>query len=281
MEKSTILTADLLDILFDGRNKEYGAYELRKTYNKRMTVSITVMLSSIALMSMGFAFTGKKAKAEGDLIHSETVTLTVIEPPAKPIETPPPPAIKPPAPPQQDLNIRTLKNTAYDIVHDDQVPENERPPETKDLETARIGTFNNNSGNDDEGLVIPPPGEKGGTGITDIKRDEDDGNTIFTKVEIESEYPGGMSAWQRFLNRNLRYPQDAIDQGVEGFVTVQFIVDKEGNVSNVEAVSGPAELRAEAIRVIKKSGKWTPAIQNGNPVKSYKKQPIGFRLNVE
>jgi periplasmic protein TonB len=282
MEKSTILTSDLLDILFDGRNKEYGAYELRKTYNKRMTVSITVMLSSIALMSMGFAFTGKKAKAEGDLIHSDTVTLTVIEPSAKPIETPPPPAIKPPAPPQQDLNIRTLKNTAYDIVHDDQVPENERPPETKELETARIGTFNNYNGNEDNGTVIAPPGDiNGTTGVTAITREKDDDDGIILKVEIESEYPGGMSAWQRFLNRNLRYPQEAIDQNVEGYVTVQFIVDKEGNVSDVEAVSGPAELRAEAVRVIKKSGKWTPAIQNGRKVKSYKKQPIGFRLNVE
>jgi protein TonB len=232
-------------------------------------------------MSMGFAFAGKKGKTAGDIIPADTVTLTVIEPPVKPIEPPPPPALKPPAPPQ-DLNIRTIRNTAYDIVHDEQVPENERPPEVTDLETARIGTFNNTNGRDDEGLVIAPPGDpKGTTGVTDIKKDDEEGDGIFVSVQIESEYPGGMSAWQRFLNRNLRYPQDAIDQGVEGFVTVQFIVDKEGNVSNVEAVSGPAELRAEAIRVIKKSGKWTPAIQNGRQVKSYKKQPIGFRLNVE
>ncbi|OQP46779.1 energy transducer TonB [Niastella populi] len=280
MEKSTILTADVLDILFEGRNKAYGAYDLRKTYNKRMTVSITVMLSSVCLMSMGFAFSGKKGKAAGDIIQSDTVTLIVIEPPVKPIEPPPPPALKPPAPPQ-DLNIKTLKNTVYKIVQDNQVSENERPPEVKDLETARIGAFNS-IGGEDEGLVIAPPGDpKGTTGVTEIKRDDEDDDGIFVSVQIESEYPGGTSAWQRFLNRNLRYPQDAIDQGVEGFVTVQFVVDKEGNVSNVEAVSGPAELRAEAIRVIKKSGKWTPAIQNGRQVKSYKKQPIGFRLNVD
>lgn len=280
MEKSTILTADVLDILFEGRNKAYGAYDLRKTYNKRMTVSITVMLSSVCLMSMGFAFSGKKGKAPGDIIQSDTVTLTVIEPPVKPIEPPPPPALKPPAPPQ-DLNIKTLKSTVYKIVQDNQVPENERPPEVKDLDNAIIGTFNKN-GDEYDGTVIAPPGDpKGTTGVTEIKRDDEDDDGILVSVQIESEYPGGMSAWQRFLNRNLRYPQGAIDQGVEGFVTVQFIVDKEGNVSNVEAVSGPAELRAEAERVIKKSGKWTPAIQNGRQVKSYKKQPIGFRLNVE
>ena len=61
---------------------------------------------------------------------------------------------------------------------------------------------------------------------------------------------------------------------------MQFIVDKEGAVSDVEAISGPNELRAEAIRVIKKSGKWEPAVQNGRKVKSYKKQPITFRLEA-
>ena len=68
---------------------------------------------------------------------------------------------------------------------------------------------------------------------------------------------------------------------IQGTVVVQFIVDKEGNVSDVEAISGPNELREEAVRVIKKSGKWTPAIQNGRQVKSYKKQPIKFRLEAQ
>ena len=282
MEKSTILTADILDILFEGRNKEYGAYDLRKTYNKRMTVSITVMLSVLCLFSLGFVFAGGKKQIAKEIYIGEDPHLTEVKP-AQPVEPPPPAAIKPPPPPPpQDLNIKTLKNTAYDIVHDEEVPENERPPETTELETARISDFNSNGGQGDDGTVIAPPGDiNGTTGVTAITREKEDEDGIILKVEIESEYPGGMSAWQRFLNRNLRYPQEAIDQNVEGFVTVQFIVDKEGNVSDVEAVSGPAELRVEAVRVIKKSGKWTPAIQNGRKVKSYKKQPIGFRLNAE
>jgi protein TonB len=278
MEKSTILTADVLDILFEGRNKEYGAYDLRKTYNKRMTMSITVMLSSICLMSMGFAFAGKKSNTDEGIFDKNDVVLSSVEPPVKPVEPPPPPAPQPPAPPVQH---KTIKYIAYNIVPDNQVPETEKPTEIADLDNAKIGTFTNNLGKEDDGTVIAPPGDPKGTGVTAItkEKEEDDGVTL--KVEIESEYPGGTNAWQRFLNRNLRYPQEAIDQNVEGYVTVQFIVDKEGNVSEVEAVSGPAELRAEAVRVIKKSGKWTPAIQNGRKVKSYKKQPIGFRLNVE
>ena len=107
---------------------------------------------------------------------------------------------------------------------------------------------------------------------------QDDAETIFTKVEIESQYPGGVSAWAAFLNRKLNYPQDAIDNGVQGTVTIQFIVDLQGNVSDVIAVSGPEELRAAAIAVIKQSNKWSAAIQNGKAVKSYKRQPITFRL---
>ena len=96
--------------------------------------------------------------------------------------------------------------------------------------------------------------------------------------EVAAEFPGGKAAWERFLHRNLRYPQDAQDNDIQGFVVVQFVVDREGNVSQVQAISGPAELRGEAERVIKKSGKWEPAVQNARKVPSYKKQPIGFSL---
>jgi protein TonB len=76
------------------------------------------------------------------------------------------------------------------------------------------------------------------------------------------------------LNRNLRYPQEAIDNEISGSILVQFVVDEEGNVSNVEKVRGPEALGAEAVRVIRKSGKWTPALQGGRYVRSLKKQPF-------
>jgi protein TonB len=276
MESSTILTADVLDIIFEGRNKEYGAYDLRRTYSKRLTVSITVMLSAICMLTLGFAFAGKKTKA-ADLIPLTDIELASVETPEKPMEPPPPP-VKPPTPPPQ---VQMIRNTTVTIVPDKEVPEDEKPPETADLENAQIGKFNQD-GQQDVGIVAPPIDGDGRTGVIEgPKKDADEGDGIFVSVQIESEYPGGIPAWQRFLNKYLRYPQEAQDQGVQGMVLVQFIVDKEGNVSDVEAVSGPAELRAEALRVIKKSGKWTPAVQNGRHVKSYKKQPIGFKLNDE
>jgi TonB family protein len=103
-------------------------------------------------------------------------------------------------------------------------------------------------------------------------------NILFEKIEIESEFPGGIGAWQRFLKENLKYPITAIRKRIEGTVVVKFVVDPNGCIKNVEAISGPVELRDEAIRVIKISGRWLPANQNGTHVKSYKKQPVVFRF---
>jgi protein TonB len=166
------------------------------------------------------------------------------------------------------------------IVPDDQVKPDEKPPVNADLDNVKIGKETHDGITDDR-TVIAPPGDGPGNVIEQPQKEDGDMDKVFLKVEIESMYPGGPSAWERFLRRNLNFPDEAAENGIEGFVVVQFIVDKDGNVSNVEAVSGPQELRAEAIRVIKKSGKWTPAIQNGQPVKSYKKQPLGFKLGTE
>jgi len=277
MESSTILTADVLDILFDGRNKDYGAYDLRRTYKKRLTVSITVMLSMICMLCIGFAFAGKKTAID-PVFDTKEVTLSAVAPPQKPVELPPP-AVKPPAAPAK---IKMIADVTPRIVPDNQVKPEEMPPVNDDLENVKIGNMNVPDGAPDDGTVPGPVGDGLEKGVIEKPtKEEEEGDGIIMKVEIESEYPGGLTAWQRFLNRNLHYPQEAIDQDIQGYVLVQFIVDKEGNVSDVEAVSGPEILRPEAIRVIKKSGKWTPAIQNGHKVKSYKRQPIGFKIAAE
>jgi periplasmic protein TonB len=103
--------------------------------------------------------------------------------------------------------------------------------------------------------------------------------STFVKVEIESEYPGGAGAWSKYIQKNLVYPEEAYKNNVMGNVIVQFIVDKQGYVTNVGlAKSAEFYLDREALRLISDSPQWTPAIQDGKPVKSYKKQPIYFRF---
>jgi protein TonB len=277
MEVNKILSADVLDIIFEGRNKEYGAYDLRKTYNKRLVTSLLIVGALCLLLFIGYLASALLAnKDDNSKVVVQDVQLEEIKQEEKKEEPPPPPPPKPPDPPKVEM----AKFTPPKIVKDEEVKEEEKPPEVEKLEDTKIGTMNQ-EGQKDEGIVAPPV-EDGGKGVVEApKKDDEDWDKTFTKVEIESEYPGGAAAWQRYLNRNLRYPQEAIDNEVQGAVVVQFIVDKEGNVSDVEAISGPNELRAEAVRVIKKSGKWTPAVQNGRQVKSYKKQPIVFRLESE
>jgi protein TonB len=277
MEVNKILSADVLDIIFEGRNKEYGAYDLRKTYNKRLITSLLIVGALCLLLFVGYLVSALlENKNENKNVVVQDVQLEEIKQEEKKEEPPPPPPPKPPEPPKVEM----AKFTPPKIVKDEEVKEEEKPPEVEKLEETKIGTMNQ-EGQKDEGIVAPPV-EDAGKGVVEApKKDDEDWDKTFTKVEIESEYPGGAAAWQRYLNRNLRYPQEAIDNEVQGAVVVQFIVDKEGNVSDVEAISGPNELRAEAVRVIKKSGKWTPAVQNGRQVKSYKKQPIVFRLESE
>src|ERR1700761_1832966 len=100
----------------------------------------------------------------------------------------------------------------------------------------------------------------------------------FAKVEIESEFPGGAKAWLQFLNEHLVYPKKAVRKRIEGTVVLQFIVDKQGNVSDLQVLSGDPILAEAALKAMADTPKWHPAVQHGHFVKSYKKQPIVFKL---
>lgn len=272
MEISQILTADFLDIIFEGKNKSYGAYELRKTYSRRLALAIAVMCGVVTLLTILFLFNndGNNISTQTWAI-SDTVHLVSVDPPEQEILLPPP-AQKQPQPVMEKAFVNIT------IVHDNLVPPDQDIPENKDLENARINLVNQQGALFDD-VIAPPIQEAASRGIVaHPKRSNPD--SVFLKTEIESQYPGGQPAWQRFLIKNLsnNYPQDAADQGIQGKVIVQFIVDKQGSVSDVRAVSGPAALHETAVKVIKKSGKWVPASQNGQTVNSYKSQPIHFAL---
>lgn len=277
MEAEKIKTADFLDIVFDGRNKAYGAYELRTNYNKRVLEGLLIVIL-LTMLLVAASVLSNRNKTQKQALFVKDVELTEIKSVEKNQPPPPPP---PPPPKIQPPKLEITKFTPPKIVKDNEVKDEERPPEQEKLQDTKIGAINQ-EGTKDEGIVAPPTGVEGGKGIVEAPKQAvtEDYEKTFVKVEIESEYPGGAAAWLRYLNKSLRYPDDAINNEIEGTVTVQFIVDKEGNVSEVQAISGPEAggLREEAIRVIKKSGLWTPAIQNGRKVKSYKKQPVVFKL---
>ena len=267
IDATRILQLDLLDLLFDERNKSYGAYELRRNYGKRMLIAVIVMLFCSLLLFLVFTY-GSKSGSHSSFAIADPILVDLPKAEHHPEITPPPP-------PKAKLPDVKIKQFTQPLITKDDVKPDERPPENAELETAKIGKVNVN-GADDAGIA-PPVADEGKGVISAPKKNETDYEKTFTKVEIESEYPGGSEAWKHYLGKNLRYPTAAQENGIEGTVIVQFIVDKQGVVSDVTAISGPNELREEAVRVIKKSGNWNPAIQNGRPVKSYKSQPIIFR----
>jgi periplasmic protein TonB len=265
METNKILSADVLDILFEGRNKEYGAYALRKGYNGRLGRSLLVM-GGVVVVLFSFGFVNGRGAHVLKPPAPDSVVLVSIEPKE---------ALPPPPPPVHVQQVATVRDVTIRIVPDD--VKTDPIPENKDLDSARIGKVTV-AGPADDVVGPPEPVGKGVGNVVETPKAEDD--APYTVVEIESTYPGGLPAWARFLNKSFRYPDAAQSNGTQGTVMVRFIVDKEGNVSDVEAISGPDQdgLREEAVRVIKKSGKWVPAVQNGRNVKSYKRQPVVFKI---
>lgn len=264
MNLQQLSQADLLDILFEGRNKEYGAYDLRRSYNRRLVRAVLTMLAICLLLFLGFTVLGRP--------HSSRTPIPVVDCPIEPIA---PPAEKKPQPfaLPKPLHISppapTIRVVTTRIVPDDQVKPEDRPQPAVVPDNLRIDVATNLSATGTDLITPPSAGVAGGVdkGLVNKPVDKDADEGIFTVVQVESTYKGGDAAWQRFLLKNFRPPQPEDDQVGDATVTVLFIVDKE-------AISGPAALRKEAVRVIKLSGKWEPAIQNGRNVRSYKKQPI-------
>jgi protein TonB len=273
MEISKILTADILDIVFEGKNKEYGAYELRKSYASRLRVAITVTGSIVLLCIAGFLFADENKMITTKIFEIPDTGLTKLE--DKPLE---PPVIPPP--PVKQPEVMERRSVTIVVVPDPMVPPDEIIPLNEDLDKAKISLVNKDGVPFEN--IAPSIGESIEKGIVAPPKKENP-DSVFLSVEIESSYPGGIEAWKRFLIKNLSnsYPQEAADQGIQGKVVVMFIVDKDGNVSDVHAIAGPKELHDLAMKVIKKSGKWQPAQQNGKIVNSYKRQPIIFTIADE
>ncbi len=275
MDANKILSSDLLDLLFEGRNKDYGAYELRKTYNRRITGALIITASVALLALLGSVLASSLKSDNKENLDIKEVTIQDLKQEEDKPEPPPPPPPKPPEPPK----IEMTKFTPPKIVKDEEVEE--PPPVVEELKETKIAEVSQ-EGIKDEGIATPVEIDQGKQVIEEKK--EEDENKIFEKVEIEASFKGGEGAWRKYLERNLN-PNTPVDNGApEGTYTVwvQFIVDKSGNISDVKALSNHGYgMEEEAVKIIRKGPAWVAAIQNGRPVKAYRKQPITFVVASE
>jgi protein TonB len=274
MEANKILSADVLDLIFEDKNKDYGAYDLRKTYNKRIVMAL-VITASVALLALIGSILASTLKSDNkNIVEAKEVLIQDIKQEEDKPEPPPPPPPKPPDPPK----IEMTKFTPPKIVKDEEVET--PPPPAEEIKETKIA-LETQEGIKDDNIVAPVEIDQGKQIIEEKKEDE---NQIFEKVEIEASFKGGEGAWRKYLERNLN-PNAPVDNGApEGTYTVyvQFVVSKDGSISDVRALTNHGYgMEAEAIKVIKKGPAWVPAVQNGRSVNAYRKQPITFQVTSE
>lgn len=270
MEKNIILNADILDIIFDGKNKLYGAYELRKSYNKRLIKAIFLTFGLVLFAFLGTMLFGMgKKNLNRDIEILDARLAEIRETKVLPPPIVPPKPITPPV-------ANQVKYTAPVIVKDNLVNEDEVILEIKDDQQISSKTFES----EDKSQIIQAPVEEKATTVLETpKANANEG--VFEKVEKEAEFPGGLQAWSRYLQKNLN-PNVGLDNGaVPGTyqVIVKFIVSKEGVISDVTAETKHGfGMEEEAVKIIKRGPKWTPALQNGQNVNAYRRQPVTFLI---
>lgn len=251
------------DIVFEKRNKDYGAYVNRKNYSRYVLVAlgITVVVLIFVLLTPAIARLLKSAKGpEEQKLKEMTVSLDQ-PPPITP--QPPPPDVRIPPPVKTIIKFLPPKVTEKEVVEEEEMPTIE---EIKENETGAVAVEGTGE------VVFEEPVQE-----VAVESEED---KVFYAVEQQAEFPGGVAAMMKFLQKNIKYPASAKRMGIEGKVFVKFIVDKEGAISGMEIMKGiNADLDKEAMRVIKLMPPWKPGKQNGRSVKSQFVLPVYFKLD--
>jgi periplasmic protein TonB len=289
MENQNYLQKSYLDILFEGRNKDYGAYLLRKDYNKRMLFSLSMLAASLSIVMSVLVFHRKDPKV---LPIVELTDVNLVKYPVKPPVAKPKKDIEPIHTKQNDhpKKLEVKKNTSINIVKDELFNEKNRVHKEIELIDTKIGSFD--QAGEKTTVAAPPAKVDGlsGDGLGRVKVGEGTGSsntnnieaveTNITHISKEAQFPSGRSGWTNFLTRSLRADiptENGAPAGRRYTVIVAFTVDKNGLVSNVKAENDPGYGMAdEAVRVIKMSGKWIPAIQNDRPIAYRQRQSITF-----
>jgi periplasmic protein TonB len=273
ISKFDLYKSEWLELVFDNRNKEYGAYELRQHYSSTMARAMGFTFLGIALL-FGAGIVFKATPPNIEVIHVVNDHVTPTFPPVEPVKRTTPPAQKPikaqpPAP-----QTATTRFVPPVVTPDPLV--NETPPKIVEL-TGAIGPTTA-KGKDDGGNVLP---DNTGTGTGTPPAPD---NSIYNSsgVDIMPAPVGGEKAWAKFLNKNLRYPSLAQEEGASGMVILSFIIEKDGSLSNI-AVDRPAGhgFDEEALRVLKQAKAWKPGMQNGQAVRVRFSIPINFHLSSE
>ena len=269
MAKLDLTSEQWCELVFEGRNKDYGAYYLRRSssvrHNKAMLI---VMVVAVVCITLPYLIKAVMPVQQTKEVITEVTTLSQLPPPEvkseaiKKVNAAPPPPLK-----------STIKFTAPVIKKDEEVREEDEIKTQEEVTNSKVAiSVADVKGNDDEN----------GADIADLKEiaQDEPQDTPFQVVEQMPEYPGGRAAMMKYIGKMMKYPTIAMENGIEGKVILRFVVLPTGEIGNVEVLRSLAPTcDKEAVRVVQGMPKWIPGKQNGTAVSVYFTLPIAFKLN--
>ena len=257
--KLDIFTNQWLDIVFEGKNKAYGAYELRKSNTKTTVRALIIGAVLFSVLVAAPLIMSLLPDSSGDDDSLDTKIVTMKLPPKKeePKKDLPPP---PPPPPKVD-QVKFVKPV---VAKAEEVTE--EPPKITEIKDKKLGN-ETIKGDPDAELTVEPVGN-GPAAVV-----EED-NTVYNTagIEVKPDFPGGMEKFYKFVGNNYQTPEE---EGLKGKVYVTFVVEKDGSLTDIKVIRDIGYgTGKEAIRVLNKCPKWTPGEQNGKKVRVLYSLPI-------
>ncbi|KAF2341340.1 MULTISPECIES: energy transducer TonB [Flavobacterium] len=259
--KLDIIKNQWLDIVFEGRNKIYGAYELRKS-NGKTTVKALVIGSLIFSAAVAAPLIASLLPDSTEEEEVKEVKMAAVKLPPKKEEVKPNMPPPPPPPPKVD-QVKFVKPV---VAKAEEVTED--PPKIVDLKDKKVGA-ETIKGDPDAVLTVDEPVGKGP--VAEVVQED---NTVYNTagIEVKPDFPGGIDKFYKFVGNNYKTPEE---EGLKGKVYVTFVVEKDGSLTDIKVLRDIGYgTGAEAIRVLKKCPKWTPGEQNGKKVRVLYSLPI-------
>ena len=276
MAKIDLIDNSWVDLVFEGKNQAYGAYQLRKNTGIRNLKAIIVMfVAFLAIAAIVYAKVSIEnyIAAQNAAIEADIELASLAEKKEAKVE-------KKDEPEVEKIEIERVKSsvafTVPEIKKDNEVKEDQEMKSQEELQETNtaIGAFNVEGNDETAGEVL-----KAKEVIAEPEPPKVEETKVFDVVEEMPQFPGGNSALMEYLGKNIKYPVVAEENGIQGRVVCTFVVERDGSITDVKVVRGvDSSLDKEAVRVVKSMPHWIPGKQNGSAVRVKYTLPVTFKL---
>ena len=276
MGKIDLIDNGWVDLVFDGKNQAYGAYQLRKDTGKRnlkALITMFLIFAAIAAIVIAKVSIENYIASQNAAIEADVELQSLAEKKEAKVE-------KKDEPEPEKIEVERVKSsvafTVPEIKKDNEVKEDQEMKSQEELQETNtaIGAFNVEGNDETAGEVL-----KAKEVIAEPEPPKVEETKVFDVVEQMPSFPGGQGALMQWLASNIKYPVVAEENGVQGRVVCTFVVERDGSITDVKVVRGvDPSLDKEAVRVLKQMPSWIPGKQNGSAVRVKYTVPVTFKL---